>query len=127
MKINSKKFNKINIIYDNLGSEISYPLPTKWYNQSWHHVRLIDVGEVHVFRKLLTEEIVQKAKILAQTIIYDEKLKKNYLSTRVSLYKNLKPKSSMLFSPDPDSLAEELKWVHLRCYVWINALTATLT
>ena len=127
MKINSKKFNKINIIYDNLGSEISYPLPTKWYNQSRHHVRLIDVGEVHVFRKLLTEEIVQKAKILAQTIIFDEKLKKNYLSTRVSLYKNLKPKSSMLFSPDPDSLAEELKWVHLRCYVWINALTATLT
>ena len=65
----------------------------------------------------LTEEIVQKAKKLGQTIIYNEKLYKNYLSARVSLYENLKPKSSMLFSLDPHSLAEKLKRIHLQCYV----------
>ena len=61
-----------------------------------------------------TEEIVQKAIKIAETIIYNEKLNENYLLARVSLYENFKP---MLFSPDPDSLAEELKRVHLQFYV----------
>ena len=65
----------------------------------------------------LTEEIVQKAKIIVQIIIYSEKLNKHYSSTRVSLYGNLKPKSSMLILADTDSLAEELKRVYLRYYV----------
>ena len=65
----------------------------------------------------LTEEIVQKAKTLVQIIIYNEKLNKNYLSPRVSLYENLKPKSSMVFSPDPDLLVEKLKHIYLQCHV----------
>ena len=32
----------------------------------------------------------------------------------------------MLFPPDPDSLVEKLKLVHLQCYIWVNALKATL-
>ena len=75
----------------------------------------------------LTEEIVQKAKILFQIIIYNEKLDDNYLSRRVNLYENLKPKSSTLFSLDPDSLPEELKRIHLQCYISLNFLTVTLT
>ena len=47
---------------------------------------------------ILSEEIVQKAKALIQTIIYNEKLNKNYLSARVSLYENIKPRSPILFS-----------------------------
>ena len=62
----------------------------------------------------LTEETVQKAEILAQTIIYNEKLNKHYLSATVRIYENLKPKSSMLFS---DLLAEEVKGVYLQCYI----------
>ena len=32
----------------------------------------------------------------------------------------------MLFPPDPDSLVEKLRLVHLQCYIWVNALKATL-
>ena len=32
----------------------------------------------------------------------------------------------MLLLPDPDSLTEELKHVHLQCYVWLNTLKTTL-
>ena len=60
----------------------------------------------------LTEEIVQKAKPLVQTIIYNEKLNKNYLSSRLSLHENLEPKSSMVFLPDADSLVDKLKHIH---------------
>ena len=35
-------------------------------------------------------------------------------------------KLSMLLPPDPDLLVEEMKRVHLQCYVWLNALKATL-
>ena len=35
-------------------------------------------------------------------------------------------KLSMLLPPDPDLLNEEMKRVHLQCYVWLNALKATL-
>ena len=50
------------------------------------------------------------------------KLNKGYLSTRVCLSENLRPKMLMSPPPDLDSLAEELKRVHLQCYVWLNAL-----
>ena len=39
-----------------------------------------------------TEEIVQIAKTLVQTIIYNGKLNKTYLSAEVSLCENLRPK-----------------------------------
>ena len=42
------------------------------------------------------------------------------------LYENLKPKLSMLPRPDPDSLVEVLKRVHLRCYVRLNTAKPTL-
>ena len=32
----------------------------------------------------------------------------------------------MLLPTDPDLLVKELKRVHLQCYVWLNALKATL-
>ena len=32
----------------------------------------------------------------------------------------------MPLPPNADSLIEELKHVHLQCYVWLNALEATL-
>ena len=75
---------------------------------------------------IMTEEIVQKAKIFVQIIIYNGKLNKTYLSTRVCVYKNLKTKLSILLSPDPDSLVEELKSIHLQSNVLLNALKAIL-
>ena len=46
-------------------------------------------------------------KIFVQTIIYNKKLKEDDLSKRVCLYENLKPKSSVPLSPDPDLFVEE--------------------
>ena len=45
------------------------------------------------------------------------KVNENYLSKRMRLYGNFKPKSSMPISPDPDSLIEETKRVYLQCCV----------
>ena len=45
------------------------------------------------------------------------KVNENYLSKSMRLYENLKPKSSMPPSPDPDSFIEETKRVHLQCCV----------
>ena len=56
--------------------------------------------------------------------MYNRKLNENYLSTIIRLYENLKPKTSEL--PDPDSLAEEIKRVHLQCYILLNAPKASL-
>ena len=75
---------------------------------------------------IMTEEIVQKAKIFVQIIMYNGKLNKTYLSTRVCVNKNLKTKLSILLSPDPDSLVEELKSIHLQSNVLLNALKAIL-
>ena len=58
--------------------------------------------------------------------MYNGKLNENCLSTRVCSYKNLKPKPSMQLPPDPDSLVDRLKCVHLKCYFWLNALKVTL-
>ena len=59
----------------------------------------------------------KRPKMFVHIKIYNGKLNKNCLTTRVRLYENLKPKLSMLPLPDPDSLDEELKRVHLQCYV----------
>ena len=45
-------------------------------------------------------------RIFVRTIIYNGRLNGNDLSTRLGLYKNRKPKSSMPLSPKPDSLVE---------------------
>ena len=74
----------------------------------------------------LTEKLSKMQNIFAQIILYNGKLNENYLLTRVRLYENLKPKSSIPLSPDLHFLAEKLKRVHLRCYVWLNAIKATL-
>ena len=58
--------------------------------------------------------------------MYNGKLNKSYLSTKVRLYKNRKPKSSVSLLPDPNSIIKELKHVHLRCCVCLNALEAAL-
>lgn len=54
----------------------------------------------------MIEEIYQKVKVFFQTIMYNEKLYENYLSTRVCLSENLQTKTLML--SDPDSHFEEL-------------------
>ena len=56
--------------------------------------------------------------------MYNVTLKKKYLLARVCLCENLK--SSMPLPPNPDSLVEVLKCVHLQSYVWLNAIKATL-
>ena len=58
--------------------------------------------------------------------MYNDRLNKSSLSTRESSYENRKPNSSMYFPSDPDSLFEELKPVHLQCYIWLNDLKPTL-
>ena len=50
----------------------------------------------------MTEEIVQKAKVIVQTIMFNKKLNENYISTTVRLYENLQAMSGMPFPPDPD-------------------------
>ena len=74
----------------------------------------------------LTEKLSKMQNIFAQTIMYKGKLNENYLLTRVRLHENFKPKSSIPLSPDLDFLAGKLKRVHLQCYVWLNAIKATL-
>ena len=69
------------------------------------------------FNITFTEKLSKKQKLFVQTIMCNGKLNKNYLSARMCLYENLKPKSSMPLPPDPDSLTEDLKYVHLECYV----------
>ena len=75
----------------------------------------------------LIEKLSKRQKIFVEAIIYNGKLNENCLPTKVRLYKNLKPKSSMLLPLNPDSLVEKLKRVHLPRYVWLNALKATLS
>ena len=43
----------------------------------------------------LTKRLSKRQKIFVQTVMYNGKLNKNYLSTSVRLYENLKPKSSV--------------------------------
>ena len=58
--------------------------------------------------------------------MYNKNLKEDDLSTRVSLYENLKPKTSIPLPPDPDLFVKEQELVHLEYYVWPNPLKATL-
>ena len=50
----------------------------------------------------MTEEIVQKAKVIVQSIMYNENLGKSYASITVRLYENLQAILGMSFPPDPD-------------------------
>ena len=69
----------------------------------------------------MTKKLSKRQKLFVQTIIHNGKSNKNYLSTRLRLHGNLKPKSSIPLPPDPNLR------VHLQCYVWLNALKTALT
>lgn len=60
------------------------------------HTSLIILGS----NITITEEIVQKAKVFVQVIIYNGKLNKHYVSTGACLNENLKTKSSVPLTPD---------------------------
>ena len=45
----------------------------------------------------------------------------------VLLYKNLETRLPMPLPADPDLIVEELKPVHLYCYVWMNIFEVILT
>ena len=62
---------------------------------------------IEIFQFIITSTQIQskRSKIIVQGIMYDRKINGSYLSIRVHLYKNLKPKSSMPLPPDLDSLA----------------------
>lgn len=74
----------------------------------------------------MTEEIVQKGKVLVQTVMYTKKLKEKKVSIWVNLYENLQMMSWMPLPPDTDFLVEEINCTHLQCSVWLNALKDTL-
>ena len=134
MKIDSNQFINIKMIYKNLGSEIFDVIPELYaitgcattsykYNiEKFQFSKKIvkkKVPPVFSFlikmlrlRITLTEKLSKRRKIFVQIMMYNGKLNKNYLSTRVRLYKKLKPKSSMPLLPHPHSFVEEKKRVH---------------
>ena len=123
MNIDSDEFININMIWwvkylmlfhSCTLSPIMAPRPSYKFNFEKVHVfknACRDSSSLPLIKMLgsnfaMIEEIYQKVKVFFQTIMYNEKLYENYLSTRVCLSENLQTKTLML--SDPDSHFEEL-------------------
>ena len=68
----------------------------------------------------LTKRLSKRQKIFVQTVMYNGKLNKNYLSTSVRLYENLKPKSSVLLPQIQIHFLKNYNWFVDRArYIWM--------
>ena len=68
----------------------------------------------------LTKRLSKRQKIFVQTVMYNGKLNKNYLSTSVRLYENLKTKSSVLLPQIQIHFLKNYNWFVDRArYSWM--------
>lgn len=138
-KYDNEKYARISKIVDFFGRDICLSLP------AFHAITGSDTtsyffraGKVRVFKKLignpakcalltplgknkeLSDQEIEYAKKFIQTVVYSGKDDEDYLATRIRLYQNLKSKSSMPIPPDPDSVVQVIKRVHLQVYQWLR-------
>ena len=140
MNIGNDQYINIKRIVDLVGIDLAVVLP------QFHAITGSDttsfkfnIGKVKVLKKLmknpeychliknlgrneqLAETDVNKAITFVQTVMYGGKQTETYIETRKRLYERSKSKSSSKIPPDPKSLLQDIKRVHLQSYVFLHA------
>ena len=62
---------------------------------------------------------MKSTKNFIRSVVYAAESSKNYVDTRIKIYKNLKRKKSMAIPPDPDSVELAIKTAHLQTFTWL--------
>ena len=114
-------------------------IKSNWYMMFDSTSYFFKVGKIKVIKKLLkakesadlirnlgltmevTGDLYESGKEFIRTMLYAGKPNETYIATRIRLYQDIKVKSSMSISPDPDSLMQVIKRVHFEVYYWIRS------
>ena len=141
MKIDHEKYVNVDRLVKYYGTDLCSVLP------QFHAITGCDttaykfrVGKVNTFKKIVKNEKLRlflhnvgkevdvkemtiiSMKRFFQLVLYCGKDDEDYVDTRVRMYTNMKVKSSAPLMPDPDSLLQEIKRIHLQCFYWLNCL-----
>ncbi|MAG85790.1 MAG: hypothetical protein CMB97_00015 [Flavobacteriaceae bacterium] len=138
-KYDQDKYADIGVICEFLGPDICQALPAMHAMTGCDTTSyFFKTGKVKVFKKLLNDpakckllrylgldsdlksDDINNLKEFIRTVIYNGKDNETYVETRIRLYKEMKSKSSLPVSPDPDSAEQAIRRANYQVFHWVR-------